>query len=381
MEERMKSGSCHEHGGRPPSDSVPAPAFRELLPLADGVYAACWRQDRPSPADMRRLQPLLRAHRDVLDSLARAERLDSAALLRTFAPLLELVREMEDELPHRLELSRATLGEWCLEEVPSSVRLLSEQVRHVALESSVLKTLPSWLGHFQQLQTLSIAGEGDRLRCHLYNRVLDCLPESIGRLALRTLRLARLVRLDGLPDSLGDGKLAGSLQDLDIVACGLTALPDSISRLSRLERLSISDCWELKKLPEGIGELAALRVLNLEDLLELAYLPELGDLPLETVNIDCCELEHLPQSIGSLTSLQSLAICGCELLDLPNLERLTALRTLSLRVEGEDFARRQQRAGECRVFMSLARALPSLHAVTSVKKITHACVKAGSEIN
>ena len=131
---------------------------------AEGVPEACWRQDRPSPADMRRLHPLLRAHGDALDSLGKAERLDSAALLRSFTPLLEIVREMEDELAHRLELSRATLGEWPLEEVPPSVRQLSEQARHVALESSVLKELPSWLGHFQQLQTLSVAGEGDRLR-------------------------------------------------------------------------------------------------------------------------------------------------------------------------------------------------------------------------
>ena len=265
----------------------------------------------------------------------------------------------------RVELSPATLGDWRLEELPPSVWLLSEHARDLVLESSVLKTLPGWLGRFQQLQTLRISGEGDRSCCHLYNRVLDCIPESIGCLALKTLRLAGLVALERLPDSLGEGRLAGALERLDLAACGLVVLPDSVCQLSRLESLSIVDCWRLRRLPERIGELTALSALNLEDLLELHDLPEtLGDLGLETLSIDCCELQHLPQSVGALTSLQSLVVCGCDLRDLPDLEGLTALRTLTLHVESEGFSRQQQRAGDCQVFFSLGRALPSLRAVS-----------------
>lgn len=330
--------------------------------MAEDMLGASRCQAGPS-ADMERLQALICAHMVALETLSK--RLDAEALLRTFTPLLELVREMGGTLALRKECSLATLDDPCLEEVPSSARLLSEHARDLALEGSDLKTLPAWLGRFQQLQTLSIAGEGDQSCCHLYNGVLESLPESIGCLELKTLRLSRLVALRQLPHSLGRGKLAGSLERLDIAACGLTVLPDSMCMLSRLKSLSITECWMLQRLPARLGELKALSTLTLEDLLELNALPEtFGSLRLATLSINCCELQRMPESMADMTSLTSLAICGCELRDLANLEGLTALRRLKLHVESECFSRRQQSAGDCKVFLRLARALPRLRAVT-----------------
>ncbi|XP_031503865.1 disease resistance protein RUN1-like [Nymphaea colorata] len=66
-------------------------------------------------------------------------------------------------------------------------------------------------------------------------------------------------------------------------------IPDSICRLSSLEKLVLRSCWSLEELPEEIGRLTSLKVLQLSQ----GY------------------MQRLLESVGLLTNLQELEISNC----------------------------------------------------------------------
>lgn len=110
------------------------------------------------------------------------------------------------------------------------------------------------------------------------------------------------------------------------------APPEAICGLSRLEHLSLEDCWHLKSLPEGLGGLTALQILNLCSCCSLTSLPDtLGQLTgLQTLNLEYCDLlTYLPETMGQLTGLHTLNLGSCDMLKaLP--ESLSCLSSLQV---------------------------------------------------
>ncbi|KAG0622301.1 hypothetical protein M758_3G088200 [Ceratodon purpureus] len=129
---------------------------------------------------------------------------------------------------------------------------LNSVTRTIGLQDSTLAELPESLGQLRRLYQLEISCER-----------LQCLPDSISGLTrLRVLRLSQCHNLKRLPKTLG---ALTNLEKLRIESCPIRKLPKSIGALSRLLRLSVNGCENLQKLPSSVRQLHSLRLLELED--------------------------------------------------------------------------------------------------------------------
>ena len=111
----------------------------------------------------------------------------------------------------------------------------------------------------------------------------------------------------------------------------LTQIPESLSTLSQLQALDVSDN-DLSTLPNSLANLRELRSLKLS-YNQLTTLPQsLTQLPhLETLDLSHNQMARLPDFIGDFGELQSLDVAGNQLAQLPeSLSRLRRLRSLDL---------------------------------------------------
>ncbi|XP_057990070.1 inactive disease resistance protein RPS4 isoform X2 [Hevea brasiliensis] len=143
------------------------------------------------------------------------------------------------EIPSLQNLSKLTelhLSDCCkikdCPEIPCNIRILT-------LNYTGIEQLPSSIKHLSQLVTLSLND------C----KELVSLPSSIGNLKrLEQLFLVGCSRLVTIPSSIGELKC---LESLSLWMCSnLASLPESIKQLSKLKELDLSDCESLKSLPE-----------------------------------------------------------------------------------------------------------------------------------
>ena len=141
------------------------------------------------------------------------------------------------------------------------------------------------------------------------------LPDSIGRLTnLEKLNLSGN-QLRSLPDSIGN---LTNLKELDLLHNRLDSLPDSMGNLVNLQFLQLT-ANRLNSLPTSIGNLVNLKKLHLS-YNKLHRLPEsIGNLAnLEALGLGGSPLGSLPDSIGNLTKLQILHLSGSGLSSLPD---------------------------------------------------------------
>lgn len=118
---------------------------------------------------------------------------------------------------------------------------------------------------------------------------------------------------------------------LEFYAVELTAVPESVGRLTQLQKL-ILDLNLLQTLPDSVGSLTQLEVLDLNGN-DLHTLPAtIGNLSrLQELRAGVNKLQELPESIGKLTKLRRLDLWGNQLTGLPeNLRDLTQLEWLNL---------------------------------------------------
>ncbi len=133
----------------------------------------------------------------------------------------------------------------------------------------------------------------------------------------------RTEKLTAVPNSLG--RLT-QLESLDLGGNNLTSLPEWLGQLTQLESLDLRGN-QVTALPESVGNLTQLKSLNLEKNL-LRILPGwLGQLTqLQSLNLANNQLTLLPDSLGQLTKLKTLLLCGNQLSALPeSLGQLTRL--------------------------------------------------------
>ncbi|MDD5326636.1 MAG: P-loop NTPase fold protein [Phycisphaerae bacterium] len=162
----------------------------------------------------------------------------------------------------------------------------------------------------------------------LADNQLTALPEAIAKLTkLQSLFLGGN-QLTKLPEAIG--KLT-NLQSLDLWDNGLTALPEAIGKLTNLQSLNL---WgnQLTTLPEAITKLTNLQSLDLADN-QLTTLPEaIAKLTkLQSLFLWGNQLTTLPEAIGKLTNLQSLDLWDNGLTALPEaITKLTNLQSLNL---------------------------------------------------
>ena len=219
--------------------------------------------------------------------------------------------EVSQEVVAEVSAAIADLSKYNILDLPEDLLFLRKQLKELKVDSTVLETLPEWLGDLCGLQMLAINKSSAK------GSGLKAMPESTVRLtALQTLDLTGCSKLESLPESLG--RLTG-LQTLNLVKCsGLRELPATVAGLSRLESLNLKHCEGIVEVPECVGRLTGLQTLNLGWCSGLTRLPEsIGDMAgLKSLIMNACTgLKTLPRSVKELTGLQILDLDGSEGLD------------------------------------------------------------------
>ncbi|KAH0773065.1 hypothetical protein KY290_010202 [Solanum tuberosum] len=148
---------------------------------------------------------------------------------------------------------------------------------------------------------------------------------------LTELNLSSMENLVALPRNIW----LRSLEDLDLSYCNLIdgGLPEDIGCLSSLKKLYLNRN-NFEHLPQSISQLSALQSLDLSDCYKLKEFPGFtGMLNLNTLKLNCCNLIDggLPEDIGCLSSLKELNLSGNSFEYLPqSIAQLGALRSLDL---------------------------------------------------
>ncbi|CAL4982297.1 unnamed protein product [Urochloa decumbens] len=139
-------------------------------------------------------------------------------------------------------------------------------------------------------------------------------------------------RINHLPDSIGHLK---NLKYLNAPGILGKSIPNHITRLLKLNYLSIRGSSEILALPESIGEMEELIHLDMSGCLKIKKLPELfGNLKnMEHLDLSkCSDVTGLSEQVGSLKKLEYLDVSYCKNIgNLPReLSSLTDLRYLNL---------------------------------------------------
>ncbi|OWM84408.1 hypothetical protein CDL15_Pgr020648 [Punica granatum] len=223
-----------------------------------------------------------------------------------------------------------------LAEIHGSIKKLT-RLKHLDLQGCPsLRGLPEEIGSLEDLEEILVDGNHGAT-FHLPESIvelelsitnLSALPDSVGRLSkLQRLQLYS-TKIEELPDSLGDLE---SLVSLQLSSTNLSALPDSVGRLSKLQRLQLYST-KIEELPDSLGDLESLVSLQLSST-NLSALPDsVGRLSkLQWLGLSSTKIEELPDSLWDLESLVSLQLSSTNLSALPDsVKRLSKLQWLGL---------------------------------------------------
>ncbi len=204
-----------------------------------------------------------------------------------------------------------------LGELPTVIGRLGS-LRWLDVSDNQLMVLPDWVGNMGSLTILNVQGNAledvaapifqipSLLQLFLQGNKLTDLRVPMGMIdsPLETLCLSHNPLVDFPVGILSFPRLTR----LELNACGLSALPASISKLSNLQTLSLRNN-PLDMLPDEICALTQLEFLDLRGCL-LAELPmEIGNLErLVTLDLRGTKLTEFPSSMQSLSRLRYLHV-------------------------------------------------------------------------
>ncbi|KAF2910084.1 hypothetical protein DAI22_11g073100 [Oryza sativa Japonica Group] len=177
-------------------------------------------------------------------------------------------------------------------------------LRVLDLSGCSILRLPASIGQLKQLRYLNAPGMKNRM-----------IPKCITKLSkLNFLSLCRSRAISALPESIGEIE---GLMHLDLSGCSrLKELPKSFGKLRRLVHLNLSNCSRVKDVSEYICGLTNLEYLNLSVCRKIGFLPRtLGSLTeLKYLNLSgCFGIKELPKSFQQLKNLVhlDLSCCNC----------------------------------------------------------------------
>ncbi|CAK8562362.1 unnamed protein product [Lathyrus sativus] len=111
-----------------------------------------------------------------------------------------------------------------------------------------------------------------------------------------------------------DSEILPNLAEMNFDYCDMVELPNVISYIVSLKKVSITNCHKLRALHEGIGELVNLESLWLSSCSGLSKMPDsiTNIHRLKFLDIsECISLSQLPENIGELEKLENLNMRGC----------------------------------------------------------------------
>ncbi|KAK2644009.1 hypothetical protein Ddye_019204 [Dipteronia dyeriana] len=257
-----------------------------------------------------------------------------------------------------------------IEEVPDSmIKSLNKLVDLRFCHSTRLKNLPTSMIHLTSLKTLTLSGcsnitkfpqiSGAITELHLSGTAIDEVPNSVieSLYNLVHLDLRYNTRLKNLPSMshltsletlfLSDCSNITEFPEISVeiryLRLGRTAIeqiPSSVKRLTNLEDLTFDHCRSLKRVSNGIFKLESRyacfpsRKLDFSGCSKLKNLPEVLENSREiySLRLTRSAMKTLPSSIELLSGLKELSLRYCKNLEsLPNsLCNLTNLRRLDL---------------------------------------------------
>ncbi|KAM7269539.1 hypothetical protein ACFE04_025036 [Oxalis oulophora] len=237
-------------------------------------------------------------------------------------------------LPKRIgELSSLTvlnIFKGGISELPESISGLDSLVELRLNECSQLQKLPESIGKMKSLTRLFME----------QTAVIE-LPESFGELSsLMVLKMLKhpLFRKPKNTTTINATekpvvfkssftKLA-SLEELNARSWGMSCqIPDDFEKLTCLEILDLTNN-KFCSLPSSLSGLSILKSLQLSDCWELKSLPPLPS-SLHNVNLANCFALETVSDLSNLENLHELNLANCEkVLDIPGLECLKSLRRL-----------------------------------------------------
>lgn len=233
-----------------------------------------------------------------------AEQIVNAML--TKLPAIKQVASLPARLSDRFRVNRNpgthTIGSFC------ALQLCS-RLKQVYLYIGILQQGHlDCLGSLRELEVVVVKGNGERPSHTTSNQVQNPFPGQLAMLpALRVVHITNL--MPGIGELSRGISLLSKLEELHLVHCQVTKLPEELLQLSHLSTLQVSNV----EANDGGLEL-----------------PDLGQLPqLKRLALHNGFLEAPPELI-SCTQFTSLSLYGVDQQDLPNGPFLCNLRELEL---------------------------------------------------
>eukprot|EP01018_Ginkgo_biloba_P035286 Gb_27297 [translate_table: standard] len=324
-----------------------------VLDFCGGKLVSLWDDQSQVPSKLQELN-LQRCYKlqrvpDSIDRFRALQKLDFSNRL--------LLKTLSEEFCYLESLEVLSLKRCLnLEYLPSGFGGM-RRLRDVSLtECKKLKALPESFGLLPQIEyldmrdcrnvkidegsfvSISTLKEVNLLSC----RKLETFPTQLTRQrSLKKLGVAIVDKYSGLIADFGHNEIFidipenfGELNKLTEVEMGnLTRIPQSIGKLSQLERFHLWGLANMRAIPDSIGNLSSLSSLHLRGCPQLQELPtSIGNLSrLKWLQLSNCP--RLPAShfnragLTRLTNLISLDLSGCS--DLQNITGLSGLRNLS----------------------------------------------------
>ncbi|KAF2552728.1 hypothetical protein F2Q68_00036376 [Brassica cretica] len=174
--------------------------------------------------------------------------------------------------------------------------------------SSTSYALPNFIATMMELKVVIIKNHGIG-------------PAKLTNLScLSSLPNLKRIRLEKISITLVDILLSrlGSLEKLSLFMCSFSEVSYNIEEIAipealpSLQEIDINCCYDLEQLPDWVSEVVSLKKLSITNCGKLSVLPKAIDIT------DCLAFKKLPLEIGKLRKLDQISMRRCSVCELPD---------------------------------------------------------------